>query len=696
MLKRLTIRNRLILTVGMPILVLLVVTAIAIPTFQTVKVNGPQYRKIAAAKALEADILPPPAYEIEAHLTARLLIDATSGEDIQAAQDKLTKLELDFVSRHEFWQGTLASNDPARVTMKRAFDAGLKYFALVKSDLLPQSSRLLSDPQIRTRLTSLFVDELAPLYETHRAAIDESVQLSRTQQSALELATADLVRSRFILLGAAGAGALALLVVLGGIVARSISQPISALTESATRSAETELPRLVHAAQNDVEAPISIPRSALSTSADELGSLSRAFDSMQETALRLATEQARVRRNVSDNLVNVGRRNQSLIKRTLASLSKLEQDERDSTKLESLFRLDHLSTRMRRNADSLLVLAGAESPRTWTQPAPMSDVVRAAIAQIEAYDRVDIGRLEPVNVKGQSIADIAHVVAEFLENATYFSPPSTNVTVTGKLRMDGYLLVISDDGVGMTTEELAAANERLANPQAFEAEPAKVLGLIVVGHLANRLGLTVRVVESMTKGVAAQIQIPDSLLEIVPTLESEHGPRPAPQSASPSRPHAPAQPPAQAQAPAQAQPSSQAPTSQSPAALPARQPLTAGSGTAAPVSPLAIVSPVTVASEVAAPVTPVPVSAHLTNQLTSELPTRVRGANMPDGTDNQSMPTETIVRPAVAVKNALGSIQRGVNAGRTETLRNAPNPAQSLSQPSLQPSSQPTSPSDGK
>ena len=110
----------------------------------------------------------------------------------------------------------------------------------------------------------------------------------------------------------------------------------------------------------------------------------------------------------------------------------MEQEERDATKLEGLFRLDHLSTRMRRNADSLLVLAGAESPRTWTQPAPISDVVRAAIAQIESYDRVEIGRLEPVRVKGAAIADLAHLIAEILENATYFSPPSTNVTVSGK------------------------------------------------------------------------------------------------------------------------------------------------------------------------------------------------------------------------------------------------------------------------
>ena len=295
LLKRLTIRNRLILTVGLPILVIMILAAIAVPTFETVKVNGPQYQKIASAKTLEADILPPPAYQIEAHLTARLLIDAQTPDEVRSYQAKLTELERDFVARHDLWQRDLKPNDPMHTSMKQAYGFGQQYFGLVKSDLISGSSSMLTDETVRPRLQTLFRDELSPLYDSHRKAIDETVRLSRQRQASLEAETSSLISSRFVVLGGAAGGAVALLILLGSVVARSISRPVTALTEAATLAAETELPRVVHAVQTDPNTVATMPRSKFGDSSDELGRLARAFDSMQDTALRLATEQARVR-----------------------------------------------------------------------------------------------------------------------------------------------------------------------------------------------------------------------------------------------------------------------------------------------------------------------------------------------------------------------------------------------------------------
>ncbi len=668
---RLTIRNRLILTVGLPLFVIAILAAIAVPTFQTVKVNGPQYDKIASAKTLEADILPPPAYQIEAHLTARLLLDAKNAEEVGRYEAKLASLKAEFDARHQLWQGTLGSDDPMRASMKRAFDAGAKYFALLNSSVLPKATTKLTDESVRAELQTVFVDELSPLYEEHRKAIDETVSLSRARQTELENETSSLISSRFLILGGAAGISMIALLVLGSLVARSISRPVTALTEAATRAAETELPRVVHAVQNDPNAVASMPRSTMADGTDELGALARAFESMQDTALRLATDQARVRRNVSDNLVNVGRRNQSLLKRTLASLSKMEQEERDSTKLENLFRLDHLSTRMRRNADSLLVLAGAESPRTWTQPAAITDVVRAAIAQIEAYDRVEIGRLESVRIKGAAIADLAHLIAELLENATYFSPPSTNVSVSGKLRMDGYLLVISDDGVGMTPEELAAANERLSNPQAFEAEPAKVLGLIVVGHLASRLGLTVRLTESVTRGVACQIQMPDAFVEVASPVE------PAPKNVvSPfaDMPDAPQHPSGKNGLPQRRTPDTPAPVADVPQRISAAPSPFETAPPAPRLRPIGEPAPGSLASRVAAipdravaPVRSAPPTAAPSRVAPGALPTRVRGANFAPGAPAPVADAAPTERSVSDMRSSLTSLQRGVNAGRART-----------------------------
>lgn len=519
MLRRLNIRSKLLLTIVLPLFAIAALAGVVYPTFQTVKVNGPQYEKIKAAKDIEADILPPPAYFIEAHLDASLIVDTDNAAEIGRLTRELKRLEGEFKDRHGVWQRALSTSDPMRATMADASAVGTQYFAAIDRDLIPLTAKIATttdraaQSKLRTQAKALFTGPLAKLYATHRSAIDETVVLSRARQAKVEKDTSSLVSNRLSILIASALGLFGLTALTGLAVARSINRPVRVLTQSARRAAEVDLPAIVEQIQDGHINEVPKPVSPFSGGSDELSELSRALDSMQGTAIDLAVEQARVRRNVSDNLVTVGRRNQGLLRRTLSFVSQMEQDERDAGKLDQLFRLDHLTTRMRRNAESLLVLAGAEQARVWAQATEIGDVVRIALSQVESYDRVDFGRLEGGRMKGHVVSDVSHLLAELIENATYFSPPSTRVTVLGKLRQDGYLVVVSDDGVGMSEDEMRIANAHIANPQDFDAEPTKVLGLVVVGRLAKRCGIRVRLAESATTGVAAQILIPLSLLE---------------------------------------------------------------------------------------------------------------------------------------------------------------------------------------
>ncbi|MDQ1519904.1 MAG: hypothetical protein QOI55_977, partial [Actinomycetota bacterium] len=194
---------------------------------------------------------------------------------------------------------------------------------------------------------------------------------------------------------------------------------------------------------------------------DELGDLIVALDRTQRTAITLASEQARVRRQASEMFIDLGRRHQALLGRTLSLVSELESSERDPSTVTDLLRLDHLVTRMRRNAESLLVLAGSEPGRGRTEPCTIDDVIRSALGEIEAFDRIDEGVVEADRVVGRAVGGVAHLLAELLENATVFSPPDSRVTVNGVHRPDGYIFSIVDSGIGLKPEELDDANQRL-------------------------------------------------------------------------------------------------------------------------------------------------------------------------------------------------------------------------------------------
>jgi signal transduction histidine kinase len=325
-------------------------------------------------------------------------------------------------------------------------------------------------------------------------------------------------------------------VVIAGVVmwlvSRSITKPLRSLTHQAKEMAEHRLPDAVldileTPLGDDVAMP-SIDPVRVNTR-DEVADVADALNTVQDTALDLAVEQAVLRRNIADSFVNLGRRNQNLLGRQLDFITELETNEADPDTLANLFRLDHLATRMRRNAESLLVLAGIEPPRKWAAPVRLTDVIRAALGEVEDYQRVTVRGVEPATILGSAAADLAHLLAELIENALVFSPPDQTVDIRGRNRPDGYTLAIIDSGLGMPATDVNAANRRLAGAESFTIAPSKYLGHYVAGNLAARHNIHVHLDNSPGNGITATIDIPPTLLttdeQLAPELTPPHGNR---------------------------------------------------------------------------------------------------------------------------------------------------------------------------
>jgi hypothetical protein len=246
---------------------------------------------------------------------------------------------------------------------------------------------------------------------------------------------------------------------------------------------------------------------------DEIGEVARAFDQVHREALRLAANEAALRGNVNAMFVNLSRRSQSLVERQIKLIDELEQGEQDPERLGSLFQMDHLATRMRRNSENLLVLAGHESARRWNQPVPLVDVLRAAVSEIEQYERVTLNVQPGIAVRGPAVNDVVHLIAELAENATSFSSADTPVNVSGHLlNSGGVLLDITDIGVGMGSEEMAHANWRLDNPPVVDVAVSRRMGLFVVARLAARHGIRVRLRSATGAGLTALVWLPDEVV----------------------------------------------------------------------------------------------------------------------------------------------------------------------------------------
>ena len=315
---------------------------------------------------------------------------------------------------------------------------------------------------------------------------------------------------------------LLVVLVVTTIVTRSLIRPLRKLRSDALDVAGHWLPEMVRRLSQSEGADEGVEIEPIGvTSTDEIGEVARAFDQVHREAVRLAADEAMLRGNLNAMFINLSRRSQSLIERQLSLIDSLEQSEQDSGRLSSLFRLDHLATRMRRNSENLLVLAGHEVSRRWSQPVPLVDVLRAAISEIEQYERVVLNVQPGIVVVGQAVNDVVHLVAEIVENATTFSPEDTQVYVSGQpLSSGGVLLDITDNGVGISDQEMSHANWRLDNPPVVDVAVSRRMGLFVVGRLAARHGVRVRLRHAQAGGLTALIWLPDTVAapEVAPPL----------------------------------------------------------------------------------------------------------------------------------------------------------------------------------
>jgi hypothetical protein len=362
----------------------------------------------------------------------------------------------------------------------------------------------------------------------------------------------DALRNAVLIALILGIALLALL-----LVARSMAEPLQRLRARAIEIAQRRLPDAVERLRTTDRGDLDVRVEPIGIrSKDEIGQVAQAVDDIQQVAVRLASEQAALRRSIGDMFTNLARRSQTLIDRQLELIDDLERNETDPETLEHLFRLDHLATRMRRNAEDLIVLSGADPGRHWVQPMTVVDVVRAAAAEVEEYQRVEVLPLADLEVAGHVAVDVIHLLAELIENATAFSPPNTKVQIAGQVVPHGYVIEIEDRGLGMSDEELIQANERLANPPEIDFALSRVLGLYVVGRLGQRHGIKVQLRHSWYGGVTALTLLPHGLL-VWPKVPQVLAAEPAPAGTvegraelpPPERPAAPAPAPAGDQTP---------------------------------------------------------------------------------------------------------------------------------------------------
>ncbi|MFG3509438.1 nitrate- and nitrite sensing domain-containing protein [Streptomyces sp. NPDC047821] len=338
-----------------------------------------------------------------------------------------------------------------------------------------------------------------------------------------------------------GLAAVAASLVISVRIGRALVVELVTLRNTALEIARRELPDAMRRlrAGEDLDVPAEAPPER--PAQDEIGHVGEALGTVHRAALRAAVERAELSRGISGVFVNLARRSQVLVHRQLNLLDRMERRVDDPAELGDLFRLDHLTTRMRRHAESLIILSGAAPGRAWRTPVPLTNVVRAAVSEIEDYARVEVRHLPETAVVGAAVADLTHLLAELVENATQFSPPHTKVRVTGEPVGNGYALEIEDRGLGMGKDALDRANRRIEHSEALDLFDSDRLGLFVVSRLSARHAIKVHLRTSPYGGTTAVVLLPTTLLHSsLPLGRAESPARPTPAADHSRAPQAPA------------------------------------------------------------------------------------------------------------------------------------------------------------
>ncbi|MBG0827172.1 sensor [Planomonospora sp. ID67723] len=439
----------------------------------------------------------------------------------------------DFLTRQRaIAAGALAVERPLSPEELRLFSR----FAATHSFLMKQGLADLSSEELRAPFAEVAA---SPLHDRFMAMEERLLsgatvphsewrsvtdQLEAAFQTKVTAATVILVERAgppaiTIFVKAGVAGFVGLLAVIASLVVsyrvgRGLTRELGGVRQAATEVAEVRLPRVMERLRRGqaVDAAAEAPPLEPLGSTAEVHAVTAAFDSVRRRALDAAVEQARLREGVAQSFRNLARRKQSLLQRQLKLLDGMQKQTEDPETLEALFKLDHLTTRMRRHAEGLVILSGGAAGRKWRSAVPMEDVLRGAAAQVEDYARVRIYPMPGSTLTGGAVADLMHLFAEIIENATVFSPPGAEVSVRGELVGRGFAVEIEDRGLGLAPEKRDAINARLASPPEFDPAETDRLGFAVIGILAARYGINVVLRSSPYGGTGVVVLIPETLL----------------------------------------------------------------------------------------------------------------------------------------------------------------------------------------
>jgi signal transduction histidine kinase len=339
---------------------------------------------------------------------------------------------------------------------------------------------------------------------------------------------------QLILSAGIGLAAIVFSIIFSILVGRGLISQLKGLRLSALELANDRLPSVIRRLRDGENVDVAAETPALEAgtepapkSSDEIDQVQEAFNIVQRTAIEAAVDEANLRRGISDVFRNLARRSQVLLHRQLRLLDGMERRASEPEELEDLFRIDHLTTRMRRHAEGLIILSGEPAGRTWRHPVPLMDVLRAAVAEVEDYTRIRVEARTRAALSGTAVADVIHLIAELAENATVFSPPNTPVKISGDIVGRGFAVEIEDRGLGITEERLVEINQNLADPQEFDLSGSDRLGLFIAGRLARRHDIKITLRPSVYGGTSAIVIIPMALVvdednyEHVPAIGAE-------------------------------------------------------------------------------------------------------------------------------------------------------------------------------
>jgi signal transduction histidine kinase len=358
------------------------------------------------------------------------------------------------------------------------------------------------------------------------AAFIRAETAARIAVTAGDAHAGNIILLRLFLVGGVGLAAVVISALLLLGFGNRITRELTGFRTAVRALADERLPAVVARLREgqDVDVAAEAPPLALDTRTREVTETAEAFSAVQRTAIETAVGQAQLRKGVSNVFRSLARRNQSLLQRQLKMLDEMERGTHDPEALAQLFRLDHLTTRMRRQAEGLIILSGSAPGRGWRQPVPVVEVLRGAIGEIEDYVRVDLATDSPDFIQGAAVADVTHLLAELIENAVLYSPPQTRVQVKASRVANGYVVEVEDRGLGISAPMMDALNERLAQPPEFDLADSDQLGLFVVSRLAARHGIKVSLRGSPYGGTTAIVLMPHRLVVAEDDAASPDGP----------------------------------------------------------------------------------------------------------------------------------------------------------------------------